>query len=66
MVLGTIGSLWYYSPMLNCTWDDHETQVVLRQLEVDKQLKLEREYLILREQFRKAQQLPAAPDTEKP
>jgi hypothetical protein len=50
--------------VLDCTWNDVEAEIVLRNLGVsdDEQQKLHSYYLKLREEYRKATQSPASTD----
>lgn len=54
--------VWYSQPMLNCTWDDLETKIVLSRLErpLEEQRKLHNFYQNLREEYRKRRQTVAS------
>jgi hypothetical protein len=53
--------------VLDCTWNDLEAEIVLRNLgaPLEEQQKLHRCYLQLREEHRKAMQAPRSTDPER-
>jgi hypothetical protein len=53
--------------VLDCTWNELEAEIVLRNLGEpnEEQQRLHRYYLKLREEYRKALRLPGATDTER-
>jgi hypothetical protein len=57
---------WYHQVVLDFTWNDVETEIVLRNLNgpVDEQLRLHDFYLKLREEYRAARPLSASSDTK--
>jgi len=57
--------IWYHQGVLDCTWNDLEAEIVLRNLNIPfkEQQRLRRYYLKLREEHRKA--LPAHTPSKK-
>jgi len=65
-VVPVLSIIWYHQFVVDCTWNDMETEIVLRNLDVpvDERLRLHDFYLKLREEHSKTRSLPASPETK--
>jgi hypothetical protein len=60
--------IWYHELVLDCTWNDAEAEIVLRNLNLpfEERQRLHSYYLKLREEYRKALPPTPASSQEKP
>jgi hypothetical protein len=59
-------AVWYYRYVVDCTWNEQEAEIVLRNLNlpVEEQMRFRTLYLNLRDEYRSFKPAPGSQDTE--